>query len=60
MRFDRIQLYLDMKTKVKKKVKKNSKTRTPNALTRKTIEDAHNRIGIEGSITDLRAFMESL
>lgn len=44
----------------KKSAIKNSKPHIPNALTAKTIEDAHNGIGLGGPITDLKAFMDSL
>jgi hypothetical protein len=44
----------------KKAIIKSTKPHVPNALTAKTIEDARNGIGIEGPITDIKAFMDSL
>jgi hypothetical protein len=40
--------------------KKNRKAQIPNALTAKTIEDAHNGIGLNGPITNIKDFMESI
>ena len=42
------------------KDKKNVKSKIPNALTKKTIEDAHKGIGLGETIKDLKAFLESL
>ncbi len=39
---------------------KTEVTATPNALTVKTINDAHNGIGIEGPIENIRSFINSL
>lgn len=55
------QLLKELGVTIDKKATLNrTKSHVPNALTVKTIEDAHNGIGIEGPITDLRAFMDSL
>lgn len=40
--------------------KKNKRSHIPNALTAKTIEDAHNGIGLEGPIADIDEFVRSL
>jgi hypothetical protein len=42
------------------KIIKTEVTATPNALTVKTINDAHNGIGIEGPIENIRSFINSL
>ena len=40
--------------------KKSKKAKIPNALTAKTIDDAHKGIGLNGPITDIDDFMKSL
>ncbi|MGN6398268.1 MAG: hypothetical protein ACTHMI_22035 [Mucilaginibacter sp.] len=44
----------------KKATLNRNRSHIPNALTAKTIKDAHKGIDVEGPITDLRAFMDSL
>jgi hypothetical protein len=55
------QLLRELGVTIDKKATVNcTKSHIPNALTAKTIEDARNGIGLEGPITDLKAFMDSL
>lgn len=46
--------------KISFETKITSSDHTPNALTAKTIEDAHQGKGIGEPITDIKAFMKSL
>jgi len=49
-----------MKKQAKRIFRAKAKIKIPNALTRKTIEDARKGSGLKESITDIKAFMDSL
>ena len=55
-----VKVFREILKKFKVKIIKTEETRTPNALTVKTIEDAHNGKGIDKPIKDVRAFINSL
>lgn len=53
-------IFKEILKKFKVKIIKTEVTRTPNALTIKTIKDAHNGKGIGEPIKNVRSFIDSL
>ena len=53
-------IFIIMKKQAKRISRAKAKIKIPNALTRKTIEDARKGSGLKESITDIKAFMDSL
>lgn len=55
-----VKVFKEILKKFKVKIVKTEVTRTPNALTIKTIKDARNGKGIDKPIENVRAFISSL